>query len=112
MVQFNALQKLPATQIFFPLFLMLSIHEAHYSVLMLYRFFLSDPSPLGSSCPALSCLLILWAFFAVAWEGDVDQQERKVAGRYPWEAIRILGPVIHIITDFELRWEGGALFKV
>lgn len=41
MVQFKALQKLPATQIFFPLFLMLSIHEAHYSVLLLYGFFLS-----------------------------------------------------------------------
>lgn len=77
MVQFNALQKLPATQIFFPLFLMLSIHEAHYSVLMLYRFFLSDPSPLGSSCPALSCLLILWAFFAVAWEGDVGSRRGR-----------------------------------
>ena len=37
---------------------MLSIHEAHYSVLMLYRFFLSDLSPLGSDCPALSSVCL------------------------------------------------------
>lgn len=71
MVQFNALQKLPATQIFFPFFLMLSIHEAHYSVLMLYRFFLSDLSPLGSNCPALSAVCRYLQGLAEAWERDV-----------------------------------------
>lgn len=58
MVQFNALQKLPATQIFFSFFLMLSIHEGHYSVLTLYRVFLSDLSPLGSNRPALSSVCL------------------------------------------------------
>lgn len=43
---------------FFLLFLMLSIHEAHYSVLTLYRFFLSDLSPLGSNHPALSSVCL------------------------------------------------------
>lgn len=80
---------------FFPLFLMLSIHEAHYSVLMLYRFFLSDASPLGSSCPALSSLLILWGFLCCCMGRGCGQQEKKMARRYPWEAIRILWPAIH-----------------
>lgn len=87
---------------FFPFFLMLSIHEAHYSVLMLYRSFLSDLSPLGSYSLALSCLLILRGS-AVAWEGDVGSgRGRRIGG--------ILGKPSGV--DFELGWEGGAFFKI
>lgn len=86
MVQFNALQKLPAIQIFFLLFLMLSIHEAHYSVLMLYRFFLSDLSLLGCNCPArssvcLDCRALLQPGRAMWAAGQEGGSEGSLGGQ-------------------------------
>lgn len=49
----------------------------------------------ASSCPALSSLLILWGFLCCCMGRGCGQQEKKMARRYPWEAIRILWPVIH-----------------
>lgn len=102
MVQFNALQKLPATQIFFPLFLMLSIHEpiilcscfTDSSFLVFFLWAATAPIALLSACPVGLCCRM---------------GSGVGSGRGKW--LRgICGKLSGV--GFELGCVGGAFFKV
>lgn len=78
---------------FFLLFLMLSIHEAHYSVLLLYRFFLS----VFLLWPAMPCslLLLILKGSAAAWEREVGSGTGRWLGDICGRSSGV---------DFELGW--------
>ena len=65
------------------------------------------------AAPALLSPLFLscGAFFAVAWEEDVGSRRRRWLEGILGRPSGYFG-LRYIITDFELGWEGGALFKV